>query len=175
MELTDEDLVRRVRSGDSASFAVLVERHYPRCLRYGLRMLGDRSDAEEAVQDAFVRAHRSLDRYEDRQAFGAWLFRILVNRCRTAGARRARREETFVRFDSVDEGDFGGHHDGYGTEVQVALMQLDEPSREALLLKYVEEWGYDDISALTGDGVSALKMRVKRARERLRELLTGET
>ena len=171
MEITDEDLVRRARTGDEASFAVLVERHYPRCLRYGLRMLGDRAEAEEAVQDAFVRAHRSLDRYEERNVFRAWLLRILINRCRTMGARRTRRESVLVEMDGLgEEGVVGG---GMSADVQVALLQLDAPSREALLLKYVEDWGYEDIAEHTGDNVSALKMRVKRARERVRTLLRG--
>src|SRR5258708_18286101 len=59
-------------------------------------MLGDRGDAEEAVQDAFVRAYRSLPRCDDPQRFGPWLFGILVNRCRTAYARRARRERVVL-------------------------------------------------------------------------------
>lgn len=69
MHPSDADLVRRVREGDADSFAVLVERYYRRSLRFALRMLGDRADAEEATQDAFVRAYRSLDRHDDRNRF----------------------------------------------------------------------------------------------------------
>src|SRR5256884_9542802 len=59
-------------------------------------MLGNREDAEEVLQDAFVRAYRSLARCDDPERFGAWLYGILVNRCRTAGARATRRARRFV-------------------------------------------------------------------------------
>src|SRR5918911_4385052 len=96
MDETDAAIIKRVVSGDVEAYAILVDRYYDRCARFAQHMLGDREDAEEAVQDAFVRAYRSLGRYEDRQRFGAWLLHILVNRCRPAGARRGRRERTFV-------------------------------------------------------------------------------
>src|SRR5881392_2793815 len=93
---TDAQIVERVLRGDAELYAELVERYRDRYARYALHMLGNREDAEEALQDAFTRAYRSLDRCEDPDRFGAWLFRILVNRCRTVGARRARRSRTFV-------------------------------------------------------------------------------
>ena len=173
MDAEDETLVHRARGGDDASFGLLVERYYPRLLRYAIRMLGGRADAEEAVQDAFVRAHRSLPHYEERSRFGPWVFQILVNRCRTLGAQRRRRERTFVPFDGQS-----GATPAPGTvelqwqvDVQGALMRLAPDAREALLLKFVEDRSYEDMADLTGVGVSALKMRVKRAREQLREYL----
>ena len=87
---SDAVLVRRVREGDTAAYAVLVARYRNRLGRYATHMLGDREDAEEAVQDAFVRGYRSLARCDDDERFGPWLFGILVNRCRTAGRRAAR-------------------------------------------------------------------------------------
>src|SRR6184192_1727705 len=82
-------------------YAELVERYRDRYARYALHMLGNREDAEEALQDAFTRAYRSLGRCDDPDRFGAWLFRILVNRCRTVGARRTRRARTFVADESA--------------------------------------------------------------------------
>ena len=97
--VSDAVIVERVLRGNAEAFGDLVERYRDRYARYALHMLGNREDAEEALQDAFVRAYRSLARCEDPERFGAWLFRILVNRCRTLGARRGRRARTFV----VDE------------------------------------------------------------------------
>src|SRR5262245_6854783 len=85
--MTDADLVARAIAGDAEAFAVLVTRHHAACLRYAAHALGDPTEAEDVVQETLLRAHRSLGRYEERQQFRAWLFRILVNRCRTAGAR----------------------------------------------------------------------------------------
>ncbi|HEX6060085.1 MAG TPA: RNA polymerase sigma factor [Gemmatimonadaceae bacterium] len=172
MTPTDDEIVRRVRDGDAHAYRLLLERHYPKALRFGIRMLGNRADAEEAVQDAFTRAYRSLGRYEPRQRFDSWLMTILVNRCRTAGARRDRRERTFVSYDVIE--DFVALDDGPSEpriELQRALALLSDEEREALLLKYLDDRTYEDMAALTGSGVSALKMRVKRARERLQALL----
>src|SRR5258706_10051844 len=100
MESSDAELVTRVLHGEVNAYGALVSRYRDRYARYAVQMLGNREDAEEALQDAFTRAYRSLARCEDAERFGAWLFRILVNRCRTLGARRGRRARTFV----VDEG-----------------------------------------------------------------------
>jgi RNA polymerase sigma-70 factor, ECF subfamily len=137
-------------------------------------MLGNREDAEEALQDAFTRAYRSLARCEEPERFGAWLFRILVNRCRTSGARRVRRGRTFV-YDETALMKASQEHPAEQTmwreEIERAVGELSPDQREAFLLKYVEDLGYDEMSEITGVGVSALKMRVLRACDRLRTLL----
>ena len=171
---SDASVVVRVLAGDSRAYAILVARYRAQFARYAVRMLGTREDAEEALQDAFVRGFRSLARCDDPERFGAWLFRILANRCRTAGTRRGRREKTFVRdelalLDAAEE--HPAERNAWREEIQRALMRLDDDHREAFLLKHVEELGYEEIAELTGVGVSALKMRVKRACERLRVLL----
>src|SRR5213594_4144788 len=96
VESSDAELVRRIRTGDIGAYGALVSRYRDRLGRYALHMLGNREDAEEALQDAFVRAYRSLARCDDPERFGAWLYGILVNRCRTTGARAARRARRFV-------------------------------------------------------------------------------
>ena len=177
VEPTDAALVQRVLESDVEAFAVLVERHHERCLRIAVRLLGNPEDAEETVQDAFVRAYRALGRYEEREQFGPWLTRILVNRCRTAMSRRVRHGKTFVDDELAiataatrDRADSGL----WRAEVERALAALPHDQREAFVLKHVEELEYEAMAEITGAGVSALKMRVKRARERLRVLLEGE-
>ncbi len=172
---TDAEIVTRVLNGDVDAYAVLVARYRDRYARYALHMLGNREDAEEALQDAFTRAYRSLARCEDPERFGAWLFRILVNRCRTLGARRGRRSRTFVTDESAlleASEEHPADRRAWREEISRALERLRVEQREAFLMKYVEDLGYDEMSRITGVGVSALKMRVMRACERLRELLT---
>ncbi len=174
---TDAALVQRVLEGDVESFAVLVDRHHERCLRIALRLLGNTEDAEETLQDAFVRAYRALGRYEEREQFGPWLTRILVNRCRTAITRRVRHGKTFVDDElAIAAAATRDRADGamWRAEVERALAALPAEQREAFVLKHVEELEYDEMAEITGAGVSALKMRVKRARERLRALLGGD-
>jgi RNA polymerase sigma-70 factor (ECF subfamily) len=176
--LSDEAVVRRVLAGDDEAYAFLVARYRVRFTRYAVHMLGNREDAEEALQDAFVRAWRSLRRCRDPQRFDAWLFRILANRCRTRMARRKRHEATFVKDAQAlnsapaDRQSGPGNEDpGYDVAIDRALATLDPDQREAFLLKYVDQMSYEAMATLTGVGVSALKMRVKRAADRLRGLL----
>jgi len=115
-----------------------------------------------------------LARCDDPERFGAWLYGILVNRCRTAGARAALRARRFVYDPAALETAPLAGPDGradWDDTVRWALARLPSESREAFLLKHVEELEYEDMARLTGAGVSALKMRVKRAREQLQAML----
>lgn len=175
-EQTDGELIARVRDGDLRAFTTLVERYQGEYTRFAVRMLGSRDDADEVLQDAFLRAYRALDRCDDPARFGAWLYRIVVNECRTKATRRGKREQRFVRDEHLLAslaGDAADPAVAMDEEVERALELLVPEQREAFVLKYVEELSYDEMAELTGAGVSALKMRVKRACERLRELLEG--
>lgn len=176
METSDGDLVHRVLAGDAHAYAGLVARHRKRMVRYARHVLGNQQDAEEAVQDAFIRAYRYLARCNRPEAYGSWLFGILVNRCRTRYAQSMRRSGLFVHDDSAiaeaearDNGDDAPWRD----EVRRAVDRLEPSQREAFLLRHVEELSYDEMAELTGAGVSALKMRVSRACEQLRAMLKG--
>jgi RNA polymerase sigma-70 factor (ECF subfamily) len=167
-------LVHAARSGDVRAFAELVDTYYARCLRFALHMLASRDDAEEAVQDTFVRVYRALPKYEDREAFEPWLFRILANRCRTAGGR-ARRHADLVEYGDVPERPTAHAEDeafAWREAIQGALAALPREQREAFLMRHVEDLSYEDMSTVTGARVSALKMRVKRACDAMRALLS---
>ncbi len=167
-------LVHAARSGDVRAFAALVDAYYARCLRFALHMLSSRSDAEEAVQDTFVRVYRALPKYEEREAFEPWLFRILANRCRSAGARERRHAEVVEYGDVPERSASSGHDDAiaWREEIGLALAALPDEQREAFLMRHVEDLSYENMSIATGAGVSALKMRVKRACDALRARLT---
>lgn len=172
-DTTDAELVARVLGGREEEFATLVQRHQPRLMRYAARLLGTREDAEEAVQDAFVRAFRALARCQSPDRFGAWLFTILVNRCRTRAGHLGQLRQRFIS----DNGMIGpgvphpAEAAAWREEIQRALGELPVDQREAFLLKHVEDLSYEEMETITGAGVSALKMRVKRACERMREAL----
>jgi RNA polymerase sigma-70 factor (ECF subfamily) len=155
--MTERAIIRQVLGGDVEAYASLVDRHYDRCARIAVRILGNREDAEEALQDAFLRAFRALGDYEDRERFAAWLTRILVNQCRTMLARTRRREAVFLDVEPP--------------ELAHALAQLPKDQREAIVLKYADDLTYEEMARITGAGESALKMRVQRAFARLRALL----
>jgi len=168
----DGELVLRALGGDEEAFAGLVARHRGRGIRFAMAMLGDASDAEEALQDAFVRAYRGLKGCREPDRFGAWFLRILVNRCRTRGARR-RVGAMFVRDEAAMERAAAprGEDPEWREEIERALARLDPMQREAFLLKHVEGMEYEEMARLTGARIPALKMRVKRACDHLKVLL----
>jgi RNA polymerase sigma-70 factor (ECF subfamily) len=173
--MTDAELVARTRNGDPDAFGMLVSRYYDACWRFAFHMLGERADAEDVVQDSFLRAYLAIGRYDERDQFRGWLFRILTNQCRNALTARGRRTKRFVQDETAISMAPArtGIPDFQGEDVNLmrALSRLDPLQREALLLKYAEGLEYSEISAMTGVGESALKMRVKRGSERLRALL----
>jgi len=175
--MTDAELVAKVLEGRAEAFATLVGRYHEGCARLAYRLLGNRQDAEDAIQESLLRAYRSLGRYHDRERFRAWLYRILVNQCRTLGGRRAKRDHRFVHDPGVEERP-GAAAEAERAELrdafQVALDGLEPRLREAFLLKHGEGFDYTEIATITGAGVSALKMRVKRACDALRPRLEEE-
>ncbi len=173
--MTDAELVLRTRAGDPDAFGTLVSRYYDACWRFAYHMLGERADAEDVLQDSFLRAYLAIDRYDERDQFRGWLFRILTNQCRNALTSRGRRTRRFVQ-DEIALESAPAPPLGLATGVEDAALVralglLDPLQREALLLKYAEGLEYGEMSAMTGAGESALKMRVKRGSERLRALI----
>ncbi|HRP07981.1 MAG TPA: RNA polymerase sigma factor [Gemmatimonadales bacterium] len=173
MTPNDAALIERIARGESAALAELADRYGPDLLRYATNFLQSADDADEVLQDTFIRAERAIRGGVRPIQTSAWLFRITVNRCRS----RRRRFWRFVsgeaaellieRTASTARTDSGDWRD----EIGLALKQLSPPTREAFLLKHVEGLSYEEMAELTGAGIPALKMRVSRACERLRDLL----
>ena len=166
-------LVADAGAGDPHAFRRLVDAYHGRALRFARNMGLAAEDAEEAVQDAFVRVWNALPRFRPGAPFEPWLFRILANRCRSALVRRkwwrraavADAEEVLAQLPARwgTEGD-----DALYAAVRRALDALPADQREAFLLRHVEGMEYAEMMTVTGAGLSALKMRVKRASDALR-------
>jgi RNA polymerase sigma-70 factor (ECF subfamily) len=179
--LDDAELVGRVLRGERDSYQVLVRRYQGALFRVAYSMVSDRDVAEDLVQDAFVRAYVSLPRCKDRRRFRFWLLSTLRNRA-LDHIKEKRRRDLSLSDDGVLR-----HVESAATapadlaersELQHALLRaLDRLSpalREAFVLRHVEEHSFEEIADLLGTGVSAVKMRVHRARQQLQELLTPE-
>ena len=141
-------------------------------------MLRNPDDADDMVQEAFVRLYRALPRYEERQRFESWLFQILGNCCRTANTTFRRHDartvddEVLARVASPTT--TGASLDNeWGDDVRRALADVPDYDREIFLLHYIEGFAYDEIERMTGIKQSALKMRVKRASDMLRAKLAA--
>lgn len=173
------EVYARALSGDARAYADILAAYRGRFLRYATRMLQDRDAAEDVTQEAFVRAFRALPQCTAPESLEAWMFSILANRCRTWIEKQARRRRLHARFTDERVGEPIVHPDVVGTgmtmrEVEHAMNVLSAEQREAFLLRHVEEMGYEEMARITGTGVSALKMRVSRARDLLRAKLAED-
>lgn len=172
--LTDAEVLGRVLRGETDRFGVLVRR-YQRQLSTYARSMGISSDpADDLVQDAFIRAFNSLAECRRPERFRMWLFRILRNRCldylKNVRRSELRLEDVSDRPDADDPIGAADRAEA-GRRVKEALDRLPLDLREAFVLKHVDGRTYEEMAEITGASVSALKMRVYRAREILKEAL----
>ncbi len=180
--LIDEDrqVLDEVRGGNPRRFAVLVDRHKDRALTLALRILADRREAEEAVQDAFVRAYRGLGRFRGDARFSTWFTRILYNVCLSKAVRRPDPGGADFGGDGEEAMELG---DGSPTvlermeeqetheEVRRAMAGLQEKFRTVLTLFYVQEMKYEEIAMVLGMPVGTVKTHLFRARDQIRRRL----
>lgn len=174
---TDAEIIQQVLDGDVEAFGVLVDRYQGEFAAYAKYMTGSEDEAADVVQESLVRAFRSLRRCRDRARFKNWLFRIVSNQCKTHLRRRRRRAEVLSETEQevVALDDTAAHVEAeeLRRRVHMALQYLPEDQREALVLRYVDGLGVQEIAELVGAGVSAVKMRLLRAREALRIRFEG--
>ena len=173
-------VLARARQGDSDAFRALVEQHSRSVFRLAFRMTGNEQDAEDVVQESFLRAYRQLGRFESRANFGTWLYRIVSN-CSVDLMRSKQARHDQVRGDSLDQEGAAAlpAADAPGPErmaqsaeidrrVQDALRELSPLERAAFTLRHYEGRSIDEISATLGLGTSAAKHSVFRAVKKLR-------
>lgn len=180
MELdTDVSLVRRARGGDYGAFEQLFERHRDLVYRFAYQMTSRRDDAEDIVQEAFVRAYQNLHRYRDEAKFTTWLLRIVTNLC-TDQARMSQRrtaleqQEAVGALDWMTIGDIDDpvqnlEEDRRKKALKRALNALPDHHRSIIILRDIEEREYPDIATILGCTIGGAKLRVLRARRALRD------
>lgn len=173
----DDELVDRARRGDGKAFGELVRRHQNEVYTVALRMVADRHLAYDVAQDAFVRAWRAIGRFRGDAQFSTWIHRVTVN---TALTHRDRRSRT--RADSLEEDFREPEAEGLSPEraaesaeirphLEAALVALPDTLRAVVVLKDVYDWTHADIAGELGITVTAAKVRLHRARSRLRSAL----
>lgn len=172
MPSSDGAVVRRVLAGDVEAYRILVERYRVEFGRYAQAAVGDPDTAQDAMQDAFVRAFEALATCRDPERFGAWFFRILTNQCRNTVARR----RPTLSLEDVDpagreRADAELERGELAAALDAALARLTSEQREAFVMKHVDGRSYEEMSELLGVGVDALKMRVHRARDAMRAMM----
>lgn len=176
----DYQLIQRILGGEKKGYAELIERHKDKALTLALKMLKNRQDAEEALQDAFVRAFNALPRFEWKSSFSTWFYRIVYNVCATELGRRD--DNQLVSIHDEDEA---------GNAVEVASQEmlpdtaLESSEFEGIIheeierlpdaygptftLFFVQDMSYEEIVEVTGLPLGTVKARLFRARMLLRE------
>jgi RNA polymerase sigma-70 factor (ECF subfamily) len=175
----DEDIVRRIRGGEVRAYSILVDRYKERAMTLACRLLRNRHEAEELVQDAFVRAYRGLDRYRGDARFGTWFYRILYNVCMSA-IRSHRQdpeainlEEELPRLECSASGEGQTQLEELETRdvhaiIKAELERLPITYRAAMALFYLDDMGYEEIAGVLGSPLGTVKTTLFRGRELLR-------
>jgi RNA polymerase sigma factor (sigma-70 family) len=177
---TEWDLILRCRRGSTAAFEPLVRAHETRALAVAEGMLGDADDAADAVQEAFVKAYRSLRRLREGSAFGPWFRTILRNHCRDR--LRAAVGRSRVPWEEGVTGEEGREAPAAAAAVERAelseavrdaLARISSEHREILVLKEMEGMSYAEIARETGVPTGTVASRLHHARIALRKVLVA--
>jgi RNA polymerase sigma-70 factor (ECF subfamily) len=184
MPFSDSEIIERIRHGDRRRYSYLVDKYKDKAFSLALRLLKNREQAEEASEDAFIRAYNALDRFQSRSSFGTWLYRIVYNVCIT----RIGDKKGDLKLIEYEE---GKEYDEYTFPSQPSIYENiemndmivfvrkiidDMPQRYQVILSlfYFQELSHQEISHLIGVPVGTVKTHLFRARNMLQERINNE-
>ena len=176
-EQTDEQIAREVQQGRPASFAILVERYEGKLLRYARRFLFAQADAEDLVQEVFLKAYTNLQSFDAHRSFSAWVYRIAHNEFINAIKRKGKEPVPFFDPDTLfphptapTRADTELQEQQLKEMLEAVLSQLDPKYREPLVLYYYEDLDYEQISDVLRIPTSTVGIRLKRGKEHLQKI-----
>ncbi len=162
----DGALMERVRRGDQAAFAALVGHYQDRLFTVAHRLLGNRADAEDTVQRAFLNCYLRADSYDPRWQVSTWLYRILTNLCVDELRRRKMVGSAVRPPDEETTGKPGQHLD-----LRRALERVPTEARMLLALRYVDGLSYGELARVRGISINTVKSQLARGKAILRKVL----
>jgi RNA polymerase sigma factor (sigma-70 family) len=168
MTVADEDLMLQVRSGEAEMLGVLFDRYHTPLYNFYTKMTQDRALSEDLVQDVFLRILRYRQTYRPGTPFRAWIYHIARN-ARVDAMRKVKPEAPMLAEPTAPATADAAQQKQEAQLLQRALMQLPEDKREILILSRYQELKYEEIARLMGCEVGAVKVRVHRALQQLRE------
>jgi RNA polymerase sigma-70 factor (ECF subfamily) len=180
MKTTENEIILRVIEGDQRAFAELVDRHKDKAMTLAIRMLKNRSEAEEVLQDAFIRAYKALPSFERKSSFSTWFYRIVFNVCSSALSKRGNNtllsidvetNNDEVKFEipsEDDEPDIELESKEFTEIVRKEISAMDESYSSILTMFFLQEMSYEEIISVTGLPLGTVKNRLFRARMLLR-------
>lgn len=183
MPETDESIALEVQGGKSELFGELVERYEAKLLRYARKFLLDPEDAQDIVQDVFIKAYENLQSFDVTRKFSPWIYRIAHNEFVNALKKRESRRTAFaIDFDTLfpylqaaDTADSAALERDTRETLEKHLDKLDAKYREPLILYYLESMDYREIADILRIPVSTVGVRLARARAMLQKQTKGKT
>jgi RNA polymerase sigma-70 factor (ECF subfamily) len=182
----DRAVIERILGGDKKAYAELVERHKDKAMTLALKMLKNRENAEEALQDAFVRVFNALPKFEWKSSFSTWFYRIVYNVCASELAKQHEPHQVSIQEDNEDEQtielvseDAPPDISLESSELNAIILQeidkLPDAYGPTFALFFVQDMSYDEIVEVTGLPLGTVKARLFRARMLLRNAVVKRT
>jgi RNA polymerase sigma-70 factor (ECF subfamily) len=174
----DTYYIEKVLEGKINAFSYLVDRHKDKAYNLAFRICGNREEAEEIAQDAFIKAFRSLNNFRKKSSFSTWLFRIVYNT--SISLVRSRKKgvlaiEEFpadaVDFLAINRNEEEAAEDYRNSLINFALQKISEDDRGLITLYYYDDLDTEEISKITGINKSGIKVRLFRARKKMADII----
>ncbi len=167
---TEAEIIKRILEGDRQAYALLIEEYKTPIYNLAYRMTGNQEDAADLTQDVFIRAYTYLWRYDSRKKFFAWLYTIALNTIKN----HIKKNKQYKNMRTVDleERHFSESKNiSEAQDINSYLSELDVETRVLIIMKYVQELSFEDIAQINGKSISAVKMRIYRGLDRLKDML----
>lgn len=175
--MTETEAIERCQNGDIAGLHVLYELHRTKVYNLSWRMLGTPHDAEDALQEVFLKVFDRIKNYRGESAFSTWLYRMTTNHC--LDLLRRRKILAFLGFENAPEVQEKKDSEkaidlGFSPVIMKALKKLPEKQKACLLMREMEDLSYEDIAAALQLSLGSVKSNIHRAKAFLKEQLQKE-
>ena len=183
-KLSDEELIIEFQKEDVEAFNELVLRYKDKVVNFLYRYIGDRDEAEDLAQDAFVKLYRSKHLYKEIAKFSTWFYTIAINTARTDARKKSRYNALSISdYDPENEKDYEIPANVLAPDevanskienyyIQKAINSLEDSFKEVIVLRDIEDMDYEEIAQVTGLPLGTVKSRINRGREKLKKLLS---
>ena len=182
--MTEAELIQKAQQGDQSAFGELIVRNESKIFTLTLRMMGNREDAQDLAQEAFLNAWRGLDKFKGDSSFSTWLYRLASNAC-IDHIRKAKRRQEVMDAQSLDDEEFGAiqlpdsrydpqnelERQELREALEKALQTLPDHQRQVLIMRELSGLSYQEIGDALEMDIGTVKSRISRARLALRKLL----
>lgn len=187
MAVSDWELIELFKKGKEEAFEEIVRRYQKKVYNTTYRIMGNPEDASDLAQEAFIRIYRSLRNFQGKSSFSTWLFTVTTNVCRDELRKRQRRlkvqslseplefEDGNVEREIADESmapEVISLHRELTDEIQAVIETLPDEQKEAIVLRELQGFSYEEIAEITGVSLGTVKSRISRGRQNMKKELS---